>query len=58
MSIIVRTLLVFTVLMLNVQLSAAQEKVRVGWAAMTASHTPLWVAQDEVCSPSRDWSRS
>ena len=24
----------------------AQERVRVGWAAMTASHTPLWVAQD------------
>jgi NitT/TauT family transport system substrate-binding protein len=27
-------------------LSAAQERVRVGWAAMTASHTPLWVAQE------------
>jgi ABC-type nitrate/sulfonate/bicarbonate transport system substrate-binding protein len=25
----------------------AQEKVRVGWAAMTASHTPLWVAQEK-----------
>jgi ABC-type nitrate/sulfonate/bicarbonate transport system substrate-binding protein len=25
----------------------AQERVRVGWAAMTASHTPLWVAQDK-----------
>ena len=24
----------------------AQERVRVGWAAMTASHTPLWVAQE------------
>ena len=24
----------------------AQERVRVGWAAMTSSHTPLWVAQD------------
>jgi NitT/TauT family transport system substrate-binding protein len=23
-----------------------QERVRVGWAAMTSSHTPLWVAQD------------
>ena len=23
-----------------------QERVRVGWAAMTASHTPLWVAQE------------
>src|SRR5918992_267647 len=27
-------------------LGSAQERVRVGWAAMTASHTPLWVAQD------------
>ena len=25
----------------------AQERVQVGWAAMTASHTPLWVAQDK-----------
>ena len=25
----------------------AQERARVGWAAMTASHTPLWVAQDK-----------
>jgi ABC-type nitrate/sulfonate/bicarbonate transport system substrate-binding protein len=25
----------------------AQEHVRVGWAAMTASHTPLWVAQEK-----------
>ena len=24
----------------------AQDRARVGWAAMTASHTPLWVAQD------------
>src|SRR5262245_25661940 len=24
-----------------------QDKVRAGWAAMTASHTPLWVAQDK-----------
>src|SRR6266478_1701463 len=27
--------------------SSAQDRVRVGWAAMTASHTPLWVAQDK-----------
>src|ERR1043166_6114238 len=27
--------------------SLAQERVRVGWAAMTASHTPLWVAQEK-----------
>lgn len=25
----------------------AQERVRVGWAAMTSSHTPLWVAQEK-----------
>jgi len=25
----------------------AQERVRIGWAAMTASHTPLWVAQEK-----------
>src|ERR671915_219402 len=28
-------------------LGSAQERVRVGWAAMTASHTPLWVAQEK-----------
>src|SRR5437660_3314877 len=27
--------------------SFAQDKVRIGWAAMTASHTPLWVAQEK-----------
>ena len=27
--------------------AGAQERVRVGWAAMTASHTPLWVAQEK-----------
>lgn len=25
----------------------AQERARIGWAAMTAWHTPLWVAQDK-----------
>ena len=28
-------------------IAGAQERVRVGWAAMTASHTPLWVAQEK-----------
>ena len=37
---------VFLFLILSVHLVSAQERVRVGWAAMTASHTPLWVAQD------------
>jgi ABC-type nitrate/sulfonate/bicarbonate transport system substrate-binding protein len=27
--------------------SFAQERARIGWAAMTASHTPLWVAQEK-----------
>ena len=36
----------FLVLILSVHPIFAQERVRVGWAAMTASHTPLWVAQD------------
>jgi NitT/TauT family transport system substrate-binding protein len=27
--------------------AVAQERARIGWAAMTASHTPLWVAQDK-----------
>ena len=36
----------FLFLVLSVHLISAQERVRVGWAAMTASHTPLWVAQD------------
>jgi NitT/TauT family transport system substrate-binding protein len=36
----------FLVLVLSVHLVSAQERVRVGWAAMTASHTPLWVAQE------------
>src|ERR1044072_6988056 len=27
--------------------TSAQERMRVGWAAMTASHTPLWVAQEK-----------
>jgi len=33
-------------LLMGAKISRAQERVRVGWAAMTASHTPLWVAQD------------
>jgi NitT/TauT family transport system substrate-binding protein len=29
------------------QITSAQERARIGWAAMTASHTPLWVAQEK-----------
>ena len=43
---VIRTTLTVLTLVLNVQYSFAQERVRVGWAAMTASHTPLWVAQE------------
>jgi NitT/TauT family transport system substrate-binding protein len=38
---------VLLLLALVAQPSLAQERVRVGWAAMTASHTPLWVAQEK-----------
>lgn len=41
-----RTSLTLLFLLLGIQLGFAQERVRVGWAAMTASHTPLWVAQE------------
>ena len=39
----------FTLLLFFFSTSAsiAQDRVRVGWAAMTASHTPLWVAQEK-----------
>lgn len=46
MSISFRTSLTILFLLLSSQLGFAQERVRVGWAAMTASHTPLWVAQE------------
>lgn len=46
MSIWFRTSLTLLFLLLGTQLTFAQERVRVGWAAMTASHTPLWVAQE------------
>jgi ABC-type nitrate/sulfonate/bicarbonate transport system substrate-binding protein len=35
------------VFLLQAAASFAQERVRVGWAATTASHIPLWVAQDK-----------
>ena len=46
MSSILKTALVLLIFSLGVAPASAQERVRVGWAAMTASHTPLWVAQD------------
>ena len=34
-------------LLIGASAGFAQDRVRVAWAAMTASHTPLWVAQDK-----------
>ena len=34
-------------LLIAIRPLSAQDRVRAGWAAMTASHTPLWVAQDK-----------
>jgi NitT/TauT family transport system substrate-binding protein len=39
--------IVLTVNLLCPDASIAQDRVRLGWAAMTASHTPLWVAQEK-----------
>ena len=36
-----------SLLLLITSIGFAQDRVRVGWAAMTASHTPLWVAQEK-----------
>jgi len=36
--------------------TSAQDRVRVGWAAMTASHTPLWVAQEKGFFPKQGLS--
>lgn len=41
------TSLTILFLLLGAQLSSAQERVRVGWAAVSASHTPLWVALEK-----------
>jgi NitT/TauT family transport system substrate-binding protein len=45
-SLLARILAPLILLLISVNLFA-QDRVRVGWAAMTASHTPLWVAQDK-----------
>lgn len=39
--------LIFLSLSIGAAAGLAQDRVRVGWAAMTASHTPLWVAQEK-----------
>jgi NitT/TauT family transport system substrate-binding protein len=40
------TALTILFLSFGASIGSAQDRVRVGWAAMTASHTPLWVAQE------------
>ena len=40
-------ILAFVVAVAHTAGSLAQERVRVGWAAMTAYHTPLWVAKEK-----------
>src|SRR6266496_1729827 len=42
----VAALVIFILLLSCSDASLAQDKARIGWAAMTASHTPLWVAQE------------
>jgi NitT/TauT family transport system substrate-binding protein len=41
------TLVVWIANLVDLDKPAAQDRARVGWAAMTASHTPLWVAQEK-----------
>src|SRR5207244_12658988 len=43
----VAALVIFILLLSCGDRAFTQEKVRIGWAAMTASHTPLWVAQEK-----------
>lgn len=40
-------LVVLLVSLFAASIGSAEDQVRVGWAAMTASHTPLWVAQEK-----------
>jgi NitT/TauT family transport system substrate-binding protein len=48
LKVLLSLLLVVTSSFLCLDPVTAQERARVGWAAMTASHTPLWVAQDKA----------
>lgn len=41
------TLVVLTLNLAYAGQTRAQDRARVGWAAMPASHTPLWVTQDK-----------
>ncbi|HZD39509.1 MAG TPA: ABC transporter substrate-binding protein, partial [Terriglobales bacterium] len=45
-----RTIAVFAMVILSggyISMSLAQESLRVGWAGFSASHVPLWVAEDK-----------
>ncbi|HEY7221276.1 MAG TPA: ABC transporter substrate-binding protein [Candidatus Binatia bacterium] len=47
MSKLLTRVLVLLFLLVIASIGSAEDRVRVGWAAMTASHTPLWVAQEK-----------
>src|ERR1041385_8536224 len=47
MSVPFRLIMIVLPLLLGTHTGFAQDRMRVGWAAMTASHTPLWVAQEK-----------
>jgi NitT/TauT family transport system substrate-binding protein len=47
LKIVLAAMVVWTANLVVPDMSGAQERARVGWAAMTASHTPLWVAQEK-----------
>ena len=42
-----RSAITILFLLVSAPIIFAQDRARVGWAAMTASHTPLWVAQEK-----------
>src|SRR5687768_9901331 len=45
--VVVSLVFMLSLVVIHPFIASAQERVRVGWAAMTASHTPLWVAQEK-----------
>jgi len=47
MATILKATFAVVIFLLTNQSVSAQEKVRVGWAAVAASHTPLWVALEK-----------
>src|SRR5512147_1111868 len=47
MSKLLTRVLALLFLLVIASIGSAEDRIRVGWAAMTASHTPLWVAQEK-----------